>query len=112
MNARRFRIPRVDAAGYIDLVVLTQHAQAKHSRNRRDSVVCESQHQTANSVPSKGPDKRGANAVADLASHLVDGPRKLVVVAQNIAGRLGVPAPRSEEHTSELQSRQYLVCRL
>src|SRR3712207_7018412 len=26
--------------------------------------------------------------------------------------RGGVPAPRSEEHTSELQSRQYLVCRL
>src|SRR3712207_9440664 len=24
----------------------------------------------------------------------------------------GRPAPRSEEHTSELQSRQYLVCRL
>src|SRR3712207_7148994 len=24
----------------------------------------------------------------------------------------GVVAPRSEEHTSELQSRQYLVCRL
>src|SRR3712207_7425763 len=24
----------------------------------------------------------------------------------------GLPAPRSEEHTSELQSRQYLVCRL
>src|SRR3712207_7800305 len=24
----------------------------------------------------------------------------------------GVPAGRSEEHTSELQSRQYLVCRL
>src|SRR3712207_7464130 len=23
-----------------------------------------------------------------------------------------VPSPRSEEHTSELQSRQYLVCRL
>src|SRR3712207_8778784 len=26
--------------------------------------------------------------------------------------RLNVPAQRSEEHTSELQSRQYLVCRL
>src|SRR3712207_103921 len=26
--------------------------------------------------------------------------------------RLGVGGPRSEEHTSELQSRQYLVCRL
>src|SRR3712207_8750710 len=25
---------------------------------------------------------------------------------------LGAAAPRSEEHTSELQSRQYLVCRL
>src|SRR3712207_6979341 len=24
----------------------------------------------------------------------------------------GTPTPRSEEHTSELQSRQYLVCRL
>src|SRR3712207_7615678 len=24
----------------------------------------------------------------------------------------GSPSPRSEEHTSELQSRQYLVCRL
>src|SRR3712207_7246477 len=26
--------------------------------------------------------------------------------------RRGAPRPRSEEHTSELQSRQYLVCRL
>src|SRR3712207_7920605 len=26
--------------------------------------------------------------------------------------RPGDPGPRSEEHTSELQSRQYLVCRL
>src|SRR3712207_8744875 len=26
--------------------------------------------------------------------------------------RIGNPASRSEEHTSELQSRQYLVCRL
>src|SRR3712207_7936173 len=28
------------------------------------------------------------------------------------AGREAPPADRSEEHTSELQSRQYLVCRL
>src|SRR3712207_7311716 len=27
-------------------------------------------------------------------------------------GGPAAPAPRSEEHTSELQSRQYLVCRL
>src|SRR3712207_8237007 len=26
--------------------------------------------------------------------------------------RVEIPLPRSEEHTSELQSRQYLVCRL
>src|SRR3712207_7654523 len=35
----------------------------------------------------------------------------------DVAGQLhpehrGAGAPRSEEHTSELQSRQYLVCRL
>src|SRR5438874_5446994 len=30
----------------------------------------------------------------------------------NIAGRLAEPASRSEEHTSELQSRRDLVCRL
>src|SRR3712207_8401121 len=29
-----------------------------------------------------------------------------------ISGQLTVGGPRSEEHTSELQSRQYLVCRL
>src|SRR3712207_8378989 len=27
-------------------------------------------------------------------------------------GHITEPGPRSEEHTSELQSRQYLVCRL
>src|SRR3712207_6983201 len=29
-----------------------------------------------------------------------------------VLARDGAPEPRSEEHTSELQSRQYLVCRL
>src|SRR3712207_8646508 len=44
---------------------------------------------------------------------------RLVVVAGRAAGGEGVAEPevvlggdRSEEHTSELQSRQYLVCRL
>src|SRR3712207_8276954 len=34
--------------------------------------------------------------------------------AAELHGFLGIPEPvfRSEEHTSELQSRQYLVCRL
>src|SRR3712207_7541117 len=30
----------------------------------------------------------------------------------HFAGHPAFPFPRSEEHTSELQSRQYLVCRL
>src|SRR3712207_7079595 len=29
-----------------------------------------------------------------------------------VPGSVPAPGPRSEEHTSELQSRQYLVCRL
>src|SRR3712207_9334209 len=35
-------------------------------------------------------------------------------IVSQVSGRLseGVTAMRSEEHTSELQSRQYLVCRL
>src|SRR3712207_8765827 len=46
-----------------------------------------------------------------------DGPpgRRLASVALPAAasaGRGGPRGPRSEEHTSELQSRQYLVCRL
>src|SRR3712207_8293574 len=33
-------------------------------------------------------------------------------VASGVSGWNGPPRTRSEEHTSELQSRQYLVCRL
>src|SRR3712207_7642125 len=32
--------------------------------------------------------------------------------ASTYSSRTGIPRSRSEEHTSELQSRQYLVCRL
>src|SRR3712207_8109219 len=35
---------------------------------------------------------------------------KTMLISGAIAGLIGLP--RSEEHTSELQSRQYLVCRL
>src|SRR5947209_11510826 len=31
---------------------------------------------------------------------------------RTVPGRTQISSPRSEEHTSELQSRQYLVCRL
>src|SRR5258707_9678760 len=34
------------------------------------------------------------------------------VNVERAAKKAGIPESRSEEHTSELQSRQYLVCRL
>src|SRR3712207_7191037 len=37
--------------------------------------------------------------------------KKLVFIC-GVSARSGKPIQRSEEHTSELQSRQYLVCRL
>src|SRR3712207_6930897 len=41
------------------------------------------------------------------------GPRRLFAIACRRSRRFGpAGAFRSEEHTSELQSRQYLVCRL
>src|SRR3712207_7667875 len=38
--------------------------------------------------------------------------RQLLVVDAHLVQDGGVEVVRSEEHTSELQSRQYLVCRL
>src|SRR3712207_8186547 len=53
-------------------------------------------------VPRKPEEDRPAGV-------LVDAGDRQAVGAQPPASRAGV---RSEEHTSELQSRQYLVCRL
>src|SRR3712207_9019745 len=39
-------------------------------------------------------------------------PRRLALLAAPGPPRGAERSPRSEEHTSELQSRQYLVCRL
>src|SRR3712207_8589382 len=64
---------------------------------------------------------RSVGAVPDLALELLahrvpGGVQHLVADDDRVeveAGGLRVPAAvRSEEHTSELQSRQYLVCRL
>src|SRR3712207_8743454 len=46
----------------------------------------------------------GAVAVPDV--------RRRAGAADAVRGRAQAAAGRSEEHTSELQSRQYLVCRL
>src|SRR3712207_8763679 len=64
---------------------------------------------------------RTPERVADYARRMQD--KGFAVSAANSAAEVAArcrlivtttasPAPRSEEHTSELQSRQYLVCRL
>src|SRR3712207_7989531 len=62
-------------------------------------------------VPVAGPGAaRGRGARAGLRGHarLLLQPRDAALPGPAEAGAAG----RSEEHTSELQSRQYLVCRL
>src|SRR3712207_5411734 len=49
---------------------------------------------------------------AEQAEVDVRGPPGVVVVAPRVGAGLDRHELRSEEHTSELQSRQYLVCRL
>src|SRR3712207_8303018 len=53
--------------------------------------------------PTRDGFVQGYNAQA-----AVDAESQVVVAQRLVSG----PADRSEEHTSELQSRQYLVCRL
>src|SRR3712207_8973242 len=55
----------------------------------------------------------GGLAVGLLRGQVLRSPEHLSGPGQRDAGRRpGDPEVRSEEHTSELQSRQYLVCRL
>src|SRR3712207_7894806 len=66
----------------------------------------------------RGPEERRrrstlVRALRDRAGTTVGGPRSELAVEPN-RRKLGERSRhwRSEEHTSELQSRQYLVCRL
>src|SRR3712207_7351859 len=52
-----------------------------------------------------------AQEVQRLERQVVSGGTPAQIAAAAVAAGL-VPAGRSEEHTAELQSRQYLVCRL
>src|SRR3712207_8537275 len=53
-------------------------------------------------------------AVSGLATRLLarEDARDLAILGTGVQARTHLDAMRSEEHTSELQSRQYLVCRL
>src|SRR3712207_7425991 len=52
----------------------------------------------------------GAYVLSRHLDHALDS--SLTTCARVRLGRYHLGTPRSEEHTSELQSRQYLVCRL
>src|SRR3712207_7825086 len=66
-------------------------------------------------LPVAGDDPReGGGQLLDQARREQPGPdgRRLLGHRPAHRGEVGGPHERSEEHTSELQSRQYLVCRL
>src|SRR3712207_7556671 len=48
----------------------------------------------------------------ETCAHIVDVEQRLAELHHDTAPVPPPPVDRSEEHTSELQSRQYLVCRL
>src|SRR3712207_8261931 len=65
--------------------------------------------------PPELPARRGRGAAPRHRGQLSDTPRRSACGGASAPGArspAAVPDPRSEEHTSELQSRQYLVCRL
>src|SRR3712207_7144809 len=70
------------------------------------SVGVEDDHVVALGVVDRGLDRRALAGVALVR----DDPEPAVV--GGVEDRTRAVTARSEEHTSELQSRQYLVCRL
>src|SRR3712207_9031155 len=64
--------------------------------------------------PGGGSDVMARAMIPHLERHLGGGARFMVANRPGAGAEVGYTALalRSEEHTSELQSRQYLVCRL
>src|SRR3712207_7822586 len=58
---------------------------------------------------ARGPERRRDDDLEELVLAVTLAQRLDVTVADRVGTRADL---RSEEHTSELQSRQYLVCRL
>src|ERR1035437_9226964 len=59
--------------------------------------------------PQEDTGRLGGTPIADLVDR---SEASVCGVVRSVTLRPRVNVPRSEEHTSELQSRQYLVCRL
>src|SRR3712207_8481020 len=61
---------------------------------------------------SRWPSRRPSAARARSRPRAADSSEIRLVTRRKRRPPIGSITPRSEEHTSELQSRQYLVCRL
>src|SRR3712207_8172527 len=83
-------------------------------REARRQLLCELVRAWVDEIPEEELASHYAKAVADLDEHDLS-----MLAAWHASLEVGTPianrdflVSRSEEHTSELQSRQYLVCRL
>src|SRR3712207_6890123 len=62
--------------------------------------------------PTSALDPEMIKEVLDAMEELAESGMTMIVVTHEMGFARAVADRRSEEHTSELQSRQYLVCRL
>src|SRR5690606_41659486 len=96
----------------------TRHLLSFPTRRSSDLDLCLA---LAANLPDRIPEFAARTRVWHLRSALVcgtdrRGPGNQAVLSRHRVGaivtRAAFPMPRSEEHTSELQSRENLVCRL
>src|SRR5947209_16768252 len=64
------------------------------------------------SQPEPGSWRQGSCSSVSPSRRLLPAPSEFQLRACEVGIRMALGANRSEEHTSELQTRQYLVCRL
>src|SRR5947209_14807286 len=103
-GGRRSQRPRAQSSSHSEKVSTARTSARRHWPRPTWSVACQRPSIVAAAPPSRityGPVRPNSIATsAGTADGAVYGKCKVAPVA------------RSEEHTSELQSRQYLVCRL
>src|SRR3712207_8891174 len=98
-----------------DLIVkVKEPVPAEYDRFRRGQQLFTYLHLAADRGLTEFLLERRIDSIAYETVQTTDGKLPLLTPMSEVAGRMAVQAAahRSEEHTSELQSRQYLVCRL
>src|SRR2546422_8152301 len=93
---------------YLNVLFFFFSSRRRHTRCSRDwsSDVCSSDLSHTRPTITRNPCRRHSRRARSVRSSPASS------LAQRHLGHEQVIAPRSEEHTSELQSRLHLVCRL